>query len=328
MDFKPLCEIIEGNQSFVLTTHVNPDADAIGSQVALYLMLKKLNKDIRLINFSVTPQNLLFLDFDDVIEHYSPDLHDEVILSSDVIFLLDLNQASRVVKMGEILKKADKPRICIDHHRDPDDLPNLFFTDDDASATSEILFRFLDETKIVEPDLQIATALYAGIMTDTGAFRYERTSPYTHHVASRLLEYNVDPNDVYESIFEKSNINRINLLGIALASLKMVYDGQLCYMEIRQKDLDSTGATESDVDGFVNYCMTIAGVKIGLLFFELNDGLKISFRSKGTIPINKLAGEYNGGGHFNASGARLYDKKIEEYIPKVIANAEKYLERM
>lgn len=327
MNFEPLIKIIEGNQNFVLTTHVNPDADAIGSETALYFVLKKLNKSIRLINFSITPSNLLFLDQDNVIEHYNPEIHDEVILNCDVIFLLDLNQATRVVKMGDILKKADKPKVCIDHHRDPDDLPNIFFTDDDASATSEILFRFLEETKLVEPDKNIAISLYSGIMTDTGGFRYERTTPFTHHAAARLLEYQVDPNYVYESIFERSNVNRLNLLGKALASISGVYDGKLYYMVVRQKDLDETGAVESDVDGFVNYCMTISGVQIGLLFFELQDGFKISFRSKDDIPINKLAGEYNGGGHFNASGARLYEKNFEEFIPKVIASAEKYLKK-
>lgn len=328
MDFNPLREIIEGNQNFVLTTHVNPDADAIGSQTALYLALKKLGKTAKLINFSQTPDNLLFLDVDNIIEQYSPEEHDEIILNTDIIFMLDLNQATRVVKMGDILRKSTKPVVCIDHHQDPDDLPTFLFTDEEACATSEILYRFFEETGIVELDTDIANSLYSGIMTDTGSFRYERTSSYTHYVASKLLEYNIDPNELYISIFEKGNVNRLNLLGIALASLKLVYDGRLCYMTIRQSDLGKTGANESDVDGFVNYCMTIAGVQIGLLFFELKDGLKVSFRSRGDIPINKLAGEFNGGGHFNASGARLFDKELNSILPEVLDAADKYLQKV
>ncbi len=329
MDFGWLKSIIEKNNTFVITTHLNPDADAIGSQLALYFSLKKLGKTVYCINYSPTPFNLKFLDSDNVISEYNESEHDDIILSSDILFILDLNQATRVKKMADVIYKFERERICIDHHQDPDNLATHFYTDLTASATSEILYNFISETKLVEIDFNIANCLYAGIMTDTGSFRYERTTFHTHDIASELLKAGVVPNDVFEEIFDKGRMERLKLLGKALQSITRIYEDQLCYMTIHQKDLEETGSLEMDVDGFVNFTLTVAGIKIGLLFFEMEDGAKVSFRSKGDIPINKLAGEYGGGGHLNAAGARIYKKDVnmefDAVVEKVLAAAKKFL---
>jgi bifunctional oligoribonuclease and PAP phosphatase NrnA len=324
-DFTKLKKIIETNQSFLLSTHVNPDADALGSELAFYLILKKLGKKVRVVNHSSTPYNLEFLDEEKVIEKFDEAVHKKIFDEVEVFILLDLNQANRIVKMEKCFRSFKGIKVCIDHHLDPENVFDNYFGSPDYSATSEIIYEFIEQTKIVELDYSIALQLYAGIMTDTGSFRFDRTSPRIHRIIAQLLETGVNPTTVYDKIYDQFKIARVKLLGEALSSIELDSTKQIAVMCIKNEALIRTGATEADIDGFVNYCLTIQNVMIGILIYELKDGLKISFRSKGTIPVNKLAVEFGGGGHTNASGTRLYNASIKEYKEKVISAAQKYL---
>ncbi|MBL1212873.1 MAG: bifunctional oligoribonuclease/PAP phosphatase NrnA [Ignavibacteriae bacterium] len=325
LDFSKLKEIIETNERFIITSHVNPDADAIGSELALHMLLKKLGKTSYIINHSATPYNLEFLDKENAVQKYDPAKHDKLIEESDVVFFLDINQLYRVVSLKEVLGKFDKIKVCIDHHQDPDEFADYYFTDISATSTGEIIYEFIKETKIVELDLDIANSIYAAIMTDTGSFRYERTTSKTHLIIADLLNYGVNPNYIYDRIHDQSKMSKLKLLGEALNTITLNSSKDICYMTITQQALKRSGALESDVDGFVSFCMSIENVKIGMLFFELKNGIKISFRSKGKIPVNKLAKEFSGGGHTNAAGTRLFDVQLDDYIDKVVTAAKKYL---
>ncbi len=326
MDFNPLKKIVLENETFVISSHVNPDADAIGSELAMYYILKKLGKKVHVINHSVTPYNLLFLDKDNVVEKYDSAKHDEVIKNVDVLFALDLNQSNRMVKMEKSFMSGKGIKVCIDHHQDKGTFADHFYIDTELSATGELIYNFIEQTKIVEFDYDIALQIYAAIMTDTGSFKYERTTPRVHRIAAHLLELGVSSVYVFDQIHDQSRLARIKLLGMALNTIEIDKTGQITSMMITQPMLKETGAVEADVEGFVNFCLAIENVKIGLLFFELRDGAKVSFRSKGNIPVNKLAAEFNGGGHINASGTRLFDVKLDDLKEKVIKSAEKYLE--
>lgn len=325
IDFKLLEEIIRSNNSFVLTTHVNPDADAIGSEMALYYILKKMDKNASIINHSKTPYYLQFLDPDSFIKKYNSSDHDKIIDESDVIIFLDLNQANRVRSLEPKIREMDKLKICIDHHQQPEDFVQHIFIDTDYSATSEIIYDLVKKTNLVEFDYKIAESVYAGIMTDTGSFRFQRTSPKIHRIAAELLELGVDPIDIYDKIYDQSRQSKMKLLGRAINSMEIDASGKIAYMVVTQKDMKETDADESEVDGFVNYCMSIQNIQIGLLFFELKNGLKVSFRSKWDIPINKLAEEYGGGGHVNAAGTRLLNVEFKDYMEKIIQSARKLL---
>lgn len=326
MEFIQLKDIILKNNSFVITSHVNPDADAIGSELALYYILKKLGKDVSVINHSETPYNLLFLDKDKVVQKFEFEKHNEVIRKADVLFALDLNQSNRLVKMEKSFVESTGIKVCIDHHQDQGDFADYFFIDTETSATGELIYNFIEQTNIVEIDYEIALQIYAAIMTDTGAFRYNRTTPKVHRIAAHLLELGVNPTFVFDQLYDQAKLSKIKLLGLAVASIEVDSTGKIAYMTITKNMLQETGAIESEVDGFVNFCLSIENVRIGLLFFELKDGLKISFRSKGEIPVNKLAAEFNGGGHTNAAGARLFNVALDEIKQKVIESAKKYLE--
>lgn len=326
--FKELLKIINEKNSFLLTTHVNPDADAIGSELALFSFLKKLGKKVRIVNHSATPYNLQFMDEDKLIEKYDDELHIELFNEIDVCVVLDLNNASRTVKMEKAIREFNGIKICIDHHQDPEDIFDLIVGGNDYSATGEILFKFIKESKLVEIDQFIANQLYVAIMTDTGSFRFERTTPEVHEIVSELIQIGVSPTLIYDKVYNQFNFGRVRLLGEALSKIELDSTKQIAFMVITNEMLERNNTTEADVDGFVNYCLTISSVQIGILFYELKDGIKISFRSKGEVPVSSLAAEFNGGGHRNAAGSRLFNISIESIKEKVITKANDYLKNM
>lgn len=327
VELKKLKDIILKNQSFLLTTHVNPDADAIGSEIAFYFILKELGKECYIINHSETPYNLTFLDKDKIIMKFEADKHSYLFKEMDVLVALDFNRSDRVVSMQKYFKESNKTKICIDHHQDQEDFADYFFVDTEYSATGQIVYDLITETGIVTLSEETAYPIYAAIMTDTGSFRFERTTPKIHKIAANLLEHGVNPNDVFDKVYDQSKFSKMKLLGKALDSMKLYGNSkEICYMVLTRKMFEETKALESDTDNFVNYSLSVEKVKMGLLFVELTNGFKISFRSKGAIPVNKLAAKFGGGGHINASGARLMNENMYNFIPKVLTESEHFLE--
>jgi len=328
INYYQLQDLLLKYNSFVITTHVNPDADAIGSEMAMYYILKELNKDVRIVNYSGTPYNLFFMDPNNVIEKYLPDTHDEILLKAESIIAVDFNRSERVVKMKDAFTASPAAKICIDHHLDPEGFTIHYFADESQSSTGQIIYEFIKKTSIVKLNYNIAYNVYAAIMTDTGSFRFDRTNSHIHRIAAELLETGVDPTFIYDNIFDQSKFSKLQLLGRALNSVKLFGNsGGLSYMILTQKDFAETGAIESDTDGFVNFALSVENVRIGILFIELKEGFKISFRSKGNFPVNKLAGEFGGGGHNNAAGARIFNKNLYEYLPQVLTKAEEYFNK-
>lgn len=325
-NFEELKDFIIKNNSFILTTHVNPDADAIGSEIAMYNLLKKLNKEVYIINHSVTPYNLKFLDSKNLISHFSSVEHSYLFNSVDAFIALDFNRVDRTVSMKQCIENFNGSKACIDHHLDPQTFADVLISNIQYSATGEIIYDFIKKTNIVELDYSIALPIYAAIMTDTGSFRFDRTTPKLHRIAAELLELGVIPNQVHDQIYDQSPLSKVKLLAKTLDSLTIHgANDSIAYMTITQKMFEETGALESDTDTFVNYGMAVSSVKIGILFIELKQGIKVSFRSKGSIPVNKLAEEFNGGGHLNASGARMFNANLKEYIPLILKSAEKFI---
>jgi len=324
-EFKDLKDLILKNHKFIITCHVNPDADALGSELAMYYILKKLDKKIRIINYSTTPENLLFLDTESVLEVYNSKIHDDVILNSDAVIFLDLNAINRTKLMAEVFNKFNKVKICIDHHEYPENFTDYIISLTENCATGEIIYDFIKATGICEVDYNIAYCLYAAIMTDTGSFRFERTSPKTHRIIAEFLELGIKPNEIYINVYEKSNIEKIKLLGLMLSNLMINEEKNICYYLITQDLINNYGVEESEIDGFVNNTLTIKGIKVGMLFIELTDGFKVSLRSRGKIPVNILAKKYGGGGHLNASGIRMINKSVFEYKSLIIKDAEELI---
>lgn len=325
LDFPGLYKLLINNNSFLITTHVNPDADAIGSELAIAGILEQLKKEYFIINTSPTPYNIQFIDTKSMISKFDSKNHNQIFNKIDAAIFLDLNHLNRTVKMEENFRNFKGIKICIDHHTNPEGFTDMSIIDESKSSTGEIIYDFINEIEKLFFTSDIALAIYSAIMTDTGSFRFSKTTAALHRKVAKLLEFGLKPEVIYNSIYAQYEFSRVKLLGEGLHTISITDSGQISFMVITQESLKICNGIESDVDGFVNFALTTKGVKIGILFFELNDGLKISFRSKENIPVNKLAKEFGGGGHLNAAGTRLHNVSLNEIIPKVISSAEKLL---
>ena len=323
--FEKFRQVIQQGNRFVLTTHVNPDPDAIGSELAMARFLTSLGKIVAVLNHSATPVYCTFLDPKGIVEQFDPPHHANMVLNADVIIVLDANQPERLQSLKPYLLSSKAVKVCIDHHPDKTPFADLYIVDESTAATGEILYgllRFLDENSIT-PD--IASPLYAAIMTDTGSFRFPKTDPELHRIVADLIEHGADPVDTYRRIYEQGTANRLQLLGGVLSTLQLAHDGKVATMFVTREMFQRTGTSEEDIENFINYTLTISGVQIGLLFTELPDGVKVSFRSRGEIEVNKLAQEFGGNGHKNAAGARIPAARLKPTVDQVVERSQDYL---
>lgn len=325
VDTKPVKEILESNESFVFTTHVNPDGDGLGSEIALAHFVRKLGKTAFIINHSKTPDHYEWLDTTKEIVHFSLERDRDKILQADAIFIVDTNQPERLRSMQPPVLESKAIKVVVDHHLDSHPFANQYLIDEEATSTGEIVYHLLKGFDGGLFDGQIASALYTAIMTDTGSFRFPRTDPEIHHVVADLIDHGADPTEIFSHVYESWSLGRMRLLGEMLDSMKTAYDGKLAYVVCTKQMFRETGTTEMETDNFTTYPMSVRGVLVGVLFNELHNGVKISFRSKGAIPINELAKEFGGNGHLNAAGARLYNVRLNEVIKAVVEKAGKYL---
>ncbi len=321
------CERLIGRiRSAVITSHVNPDGDAIGSELALMHLLRRLGKDVAVINASPLPVSYDFLEGSSEIFHYDPERDDATINGADVLFVLDCNAPKRVRQMENIVATASVQKVVIDHHLEPQSFADLYVVDTDASSTGEILWRLIQhfgEEHFTKP---VAEALYTGILTDSGGFRHPRTDAELLCMAARLLEAGVDPTYVYEKVYNRGELNRARLLGRALADMQVFHNGWLCVMVVTQEMMRAANAGDEVTEGFVEHTLSISGVKAGVLVVELPDVVKMSFRSKDDIPANSFAETFGGGGHLNAAGARTHDYTTEQVVAKIVDLTAKYAE--
>ena len=325
--FNTCKKIIDEKKIFLLTTHVDPDGDGLGSEIALARHLKKRGKAVSILNHSSTPPNYRFLDPKGEIIQFDPILHAGKVQQAEVIFIIDTNHLDRLRSLEPYVRESRAIKICVDHHLDPDLVgADYYLIDVPATATGEIIYhllQYLDDHKI---DSESARALYTAIMTDTGSFRFPRTDPEIHRVAAHLIECGANPPEIFQEVYEKSPLSTLQLLSRALSNLKTAENGRVAFMIVTREMLQETGASEIQTENFIDYTMRVGGVQIGLLFSEFPDGVKISFRSKGKIPVNELAKEFGGNGHFNAAGARLFDRSLDEVVEAVLRRAAAYVE--
>lgn len=323
--FEAVIPLFHNHQKFVLTTHVNPDGDGLGSELALAEYLLSLGKTVSIINHSATPEFYLFLDPAGRIMKFDETRDAATIGDADVIVVMDTNHPDRLRTMEPHVLSSKATKVCIDHHLEPAEFARHYIIDDDATSTGEIVYRLLVRMNGKALSAGIASSLYCAIMTDTGSFRYPRVDPETFNICAHLIECGADPVSIYQQVYEQWTPGRMELLGEALAGLHTEDNGKLAYISITQEILTKTGTTEVDTDNFTTYPMSVRGVVVGILFIGLRNGVKISFRSKGDIPINELAKEFGGNGHKNAAGARLYDVALADIREQVLKAAAKYI---
>lgn len=305
-----------GAAHIVLTTHTNPDGDALGSELALLHFLRGRGIDCRIVNCDPVPENLALLDTAGVFETWDPARHAATLTEADCIVALDFNQPSRVRGMEEALRGSAARRLVIDHHMQPRPFADAYLTVTEASSTAEIIHDIIEDAgDALTPE--IALGLYVGIMTDTGSFRFDRTTPRVHRITARLLEAGVDPTAVHRRIYDDYPLGRTQLIGRVLAGITPYCEGRATIFHVTQRMLAETQTTIDDVENVVNYGLSVRGVELTALITEIEDGCKISFRSRGTVSVNDIAGRFGGGGHRLAAGARVDGAEVDALRDRV-----------
>lgn len=305
-----------------------PDGDAIGSVLSMYYFLKQKGKNPIVINHSPTPQNFKFLD-NGIIKVYADNEQENsgIINNCDLILLMDTNEFARTKSLENILRNSAKPKVCIDHHLGINENEFVdFISDTSYPANCQLLYDFYNEIDSTAINEEIAALLYTGIMTDTGGFRFPRTDDKTFSTAAELIKKGADPVEIYDKVFGNTSLKKLKLIGRFIESLEFYNDGKLCIGYVTRKDFDELHLAEDDMEGLSAYTMDISKVRAGIVVVELKNGLKLSFRSKGDINMNGFAKEFGGGGHKNASGARVFDISLAELKDKILSLKDKYIQ--
>ncbi len=315
-------------QRFCLVTHVRPDGDAIGSQLAFGLFLAKLGKEVHMINSDPIPDNMGWLPHVDGIEVFNGSIDQrERINSVDAVVVMDANARNRLGDIMPLIDNSAATKFLVDHHTNPEDWFDEVYLKDMASSTGELVYELIDAAgKLELIDADIASALYAAIVTDTGSFKYSAVTPALHRVVADILERGgIQPTAIHTAIYDTRSLASIRLLANALGTITLQYDGQIGYMVISRRMLKELQADSDETNGFVNYVLSIENVKAGLIFLETAKGTKVSFRSTADIHVNGWAQFFGGGGHRNASGA-FVKKPLEKTIELVMAAAPDFID--
>ena len=320
MIFKEFRQLFEAKQAFVLATHVNADGDGLGAQFALAHFLGRQGKRVRIINVDPIPRQYEFLASSIAPEIYDAPTHEEVIEGADAIVILDNSAANRLGSMLDPIRRSRVPKVCIDHHPHPDTQWDVMVIDEKACATGEMIYRFIREMD-GEVAPEEAVPIYVSIVTDTGNFRFSNTTPHVLRVAADLVARGADVPSIYQRIFERNSPTFVRLLGAALASIRQDETGRLGWIVLSREMMKSCGANDEDTSDIINGILTIDGTRLALLFKELPDGrTKVSLRSKGSIDVNRLATEFGGGGHRNASGA-VVPMTLDQTVTTIVGRA-------
>lgn len=298
------------SENIAIIPHKGPDGDAIGSTLGLWHFLRNKGHNAHVISPNEYPHFLKWMPGNDQVVIYENDQKkaDALIAEADIIFTLDFNDLSRTGQMEGALKAAKSTFIMIDHHQEPSDYADFTYSDATMSSTSEMVYHFIEKLRsLKEITPQIATCLYAGIMTDTGSFRFSSTSSLTHRVVADLIDKGAKNSEIHNNIFDTNTESRLQLLGVALQNLKVNQNFRTAYITLSQAELDSHNFKKGDTEGFVNYGLSLEGIIFAAIFIEHKaEGIiKISFRSKGDFSVNSFARKhFEGGGHINAAGGR------------------------
>ncbi len=295
-------------KNIVITTHHKPDGDALGSSLGLYRWLKAKGHRVEIILSSDFPT---FLDWmpgreEVIIYPTTKDRAERLLATADIIFCLDYSALSRTNILEPVIRAASGQKWMIDHHLDPEDFASLSYWDSDAAATAQLIYTFIcsvngDEEGITS---EIATCLYAGIMTDTGSFRFRSTTAAVHKIIASLIDAGAKNWEIHEQVYNSSTENRLKFLGYCLLNcLEVIPEYNTAVFSVSKEDLRKFDVTTGDTEGLVNYALSVKGIRLAALFIDRTELIKLSLRSIGDIPCNEICKKYfNGGGHLNASG--------------------------
>ena len=309
---------LRDNKRFLLTTHVNPDGDAIGSLGALALVLEDMGKEVVAYCQDEIPGFLRFLPYSDRIvrEIHGPDRF-------DVAVVLDCGELDRIGNAADVLQHIEKI-IHIDHHSSSDDFGQLNLVRPECSSTAEILYEII-QTIPASLSKEAAENIYTAILTDTGSFRFANTTARALDIAAEMVALGVAPDKIASEVYDSMSPERLRLLARSLHTLTLRANGRLATMQVSRQMLEETKTTVMDTDGFVNYPRGISTAEMAIFFREMDSGkVNVSLRSRGKLNVAEFARNYNGGGHHNAAAFRA-EGSLPEVVEKILVAAEEFV---
>jgi phosphoesterase RecJ-like protein len=304
LDWTPFVDFVRRHQRFLLMTHIRPDGDALGSELALAASLHQQGKTARVAIASNLPPRYRFLDPDGTkIERFAPP--GDGFRNTDAVIVVDTGTWNQIGEFGPFLKTLNASKLVIDHHRTQDDLGGLHLVDTNAEAAGRLIY---EANRALGGSLtpEIADALFLAVATDTGWFRHSNTTPATFALAEELTRAGANPNALYDQLYEQNALGRLRLTGRVLDRLKTTANGKVAYSEVYLTDYAETGSTPPDTEDLINFPRSVEGVEVALLFIEQRGGgVKVSLRSRAAVDVDKIAERFGGGGHRLAAGATL-----------------------
>lgn len=318
--------VLKQDVPIAILTHVNPDGDAIGSSLALMHYLQGKGKKVTVLVPNESPGFLKWMPGHSEIIYYgrNKEKADTVLASAGIMFYLDFNDPKRLSRMQKSVEANNKAiRILVDHHPYPQVNSSFVISETRVSSTAELIYYLARDLEGAVPDgTAFARCIYAGIMTDTGCFSFNSSLPSTWEVVGSLLRKGIDKDEIFDRVYNNFSFNRMRLAGYALdQKMKILPEMKAAYISLTREEMKRYKFKVGDSEGFVNYPLSIKGIRLSALFLEKKDHVKISFRSKGNFPVNDLASKYfSGGGHKNAAGGESPDSleatlaKFEEVL--------------
>lgn len=316
IDWRPFVKSVDAAQSFVLTSHMRPDCDAIGSELGLALALRSLGKDVRIVNGDAVPPHIGFIDPLGDVRVLGHDVAADD-LACDILVVLDTSAWGQLGPMAEVVRHTAARRIVIDHHVSEDDLGATMFKDTTAESTGRLVLQAVDALGVAV-SAEIAAALFAAIATDTGWFRFSSVNEATFAAVARLVAAGAQPHVVFAALYEQNSLGRLRLQGRILTNVASHLGGRLLSTAITRADLQAVGAEPTDTEDVINRLLGVAGVEAALLFLELGPGeTKVSLRSRSGVDVRAIAERFGGGGHRAAAGVR-FPGPLAEAEPAVL----------
>ncbi|HZE90048.1 MAG TPA: bifunctional oligoribonuclease/PAP phosphatase NrnA [Verrucomicrobiae bacterium] len=325
VDWAPLVDRISRARRIVLTTHINADGDGLGCEIALREAIAAKGRGVVVINNESVPARFRFLRGSETVEAFRPDAHAPVLADADLVIVIDNSSVERLARLRPAIESSRAVRACIDHHSLINPYWTLNCVDVEACASGELVHELIRRLDVaVTPSM--AAALYVSIISDTGYFRFAKTTAASHRLAAGLIEIGgLSPAAIHTELYERLSLAISLLTGLAMRSLALETGGRVAWMKLLREDVVACGGEAEDTGDLANLALAIDGVSIGLLFREMGGGeTKVSLRSKGSLDVHAVAADLGGGGHRNAAGV-LMNAPLDRVIQIVLGRVAEIL---
>lgn len=325
VDWPRFIEVIQAAQRIVLTSHIRPDCDALGSELGMAGVLRSLGKTVRIVNGQATPPNLAFIDPRGELECLGQDVQAEQLKDADLLIILDTSAWAQLGPMADVVRTLDCKKIIFDHHQGEDDIEAELFKNTSAEAVGRMVVEAAEHLQVsLTPE--ISQPLLAALATDTGWFRFPSVTDVTFEIAARLVRGGANVSELYRDLYERETVGRVRLRGTVLERIQVEMDGRLAHTYILADDYQKTGAQPTDTEDLINLALGIEGVRFAVIMIEQpTGGFKMSFRSRCDVPANEVAQFFGGGGHKAAAGAFI-DNTFDNVQPTVLDHVRSCLE--